>query len=143
MTSQITDSRETEKRGRKKIELDERDWKQVESMCAINCTGQEIAGVMGMHYDTLVARIKETYRLNFSDYYAIHNAKGAVSLRRKQYDSAMGGNIQMLIHLGKNYLGQADKQVVDNTSSDGSMSPPQPLTPDIAKAIKSKFEDEY
>ena len=38
--------------------------------------------------------------------------------------------------------GYSDKQEVDNTSSDGTMST-QPLTPDIAKAIKSKFEDEY
>lgn len=117
---------ETEKRGRKKIELDERDWKQVESMCAINCTGQEIAGVMGMHYDTLVARIKEVYQLNFSDYYAIHNSKGLVSLRRKQYDSAMNGNTQMLIHLGKYYLGQSERPVEDNDNNAA-----QPVTVNI------------
>lgn len=126
MTSQITDSGETEKRGRKKIELNERDWKKVESMCAINCTGQEIAGVMGMHYDTLVARIKEVYQLNFSDYYAIHNSKGLVSLRRKQYDSAMSGNTQMLIHLGKYYLGQSERPVEDNDNNAA-----QPVTVNI------------
>ena len=45
--------------------------------------------------------------------------------------------------MGKAKILGLDKQVIDHTSSDGSMSPPQPLTPDIAKAIKSKFEDEY
>jgi len=36
-----------------------------------------------------------------------------------------------------------DKQQVDNVSSDGSMSPPQPLTPDAAKAISKDLDDEY
>ena len=36
-----------------------------------------------------------------------------------------------------------NKQKVDNVSSDGSMSPPQPLTPDAAKAISKDLDDEY
>lgn len=32
---------------------------------------------------------------------------------------------------------------VDHTSSDGSMSPPQPLTPENAKVIDNELEDEY
>lgn len=36
-----------------------------------------------------------------------------------------------------------DKQQVDNVSSDGSMSPPQPLTPESAKAISKDLDDEY
>lgn len=39
--------------------------------------------------------------------------------------------------------GYSEKQVVDNTSSDGSMSPPQPLTPESAKAISKDLDDEY
>ena len=39
--------------------------------------------------------------------------------------------------------GYSDKQEIDNTSSDGSMSPPQPLTPDAAKAISKDLDDEY
>lgn len=39
--------------------------------------------------------------------------------------------------------GYSEKQVVDNTSSDGSMSPPQPLTPENAKAISKDLDDEY
>ncbi len=134
---------ETEKLGRKKIEFDDKDWRMIEQMCALYCTGNEIAGVMGVHYDTLAARIKETYGSNFSDYFDRHSAKGGLSLRRKQRDVAMDGNVQMLIHLGKNYLGQTDKQHIDNTSSDGSMSPPQPLTPENAKVIDNELEDEY
>ena len=35
------------------------------------------------------------------------------------------------------------KDVIDHTSSDGSMSPPQPLTPESAKAISKDLDDEY
>ena len=45
-----------------------------------------------------------------------------MSLRRKQYSTAMEGNATMLVWLGKNWLSQSDK--LDTTSSDGSMSPP-------------------
>lgn len=43
--------------------------------------------------------------------------------------------------LGKHLGMFTDK--VDHTSSDGSMSPPQPLSPEAAKAIDEELEDEY
>jgi hypothetical protein len=45
-----------------------------------------------------------------------------MSLRRKQYSTAMEGNATMLVWLGKNWLSQTDK--MDTTSSDGSLTPP-------------------
>lgn len=45
--------------------------------------------------------------------------------------------------MGKAKILGLDKQVIDHTSSDGSMSPPQPLTPEAAKAIDNELEDEY
>lgn len=122
-TDEVLDDAKSKKIGRPRIEFDAKDWKMVEQMCALHCTGQEIAGFMGVSYETLVTRIKEEYNLSFPEYFRLHVAKGLVSLRRKQRDVAMDGNVQMLIHLGKNYLGQTDKQQVDNTSSDGSMKP--------------------
>ena len=35
-------------------------------------------------------------------------------LKRKQYEGAMGGNVTMLIWMGKNYLGQSDKYRVNH-----------------------------
>lgn len=133
--------KETEKLGRKKIEFDDKDWRMIEQMCALYCTGNEIAGVMGVHYDTLAARIKEVYDSNFSDYFNKHSAKGGLSLRRKQRDVAMDGNVQMLIHLGKNYLGQTDKQQVDNKSSDGSMTPTINNFNGDAQAASQAYQD--
>ena len=35
------------------------------------------------------------------------------------------------------------KDTVNHVSEDGSMSPPQPLTPESAKAISKDLDDEY
>lgn len=45
--------------------------------------------------------------------------------------------------MGKAKILGLDKQVIDHTSSDGSMSPPQPLTPESAKAISKDLDNEY
>lgn len=85
------------------------NWQTVDSLCEIHCTGEEIAHVLGMHYDTLDARCRETYGLGFSDYYKRASSGGKKSLRRMQYDMAMKGNVPMLIWLGKNWLNQRDQ----------------------------------
>mgnify|MGYP003649989596 FL=1 len=92
------------------------DWKVVESMCGIYCTGEEIAGVLGCSYDTLERAIKREYSLTFAEFFEQKAAKGKVSLRRKQFDSALSGDRTMLIWLGKQWLGQQDKQATENKS---------------------------
>jgi|TARA_R110000787_G_scaffold108943_1_gene217374 hypothetical protein len=98
------------------------DWEKVDNMCAIQCTGEEIAGVLDIDYDTLSSACKREKNLLFSDYIGQKKSGGKMSLRRKQYSTAMAGNATMLVWLGKNWLGQTDK--LDTTSSDGSMTPP-------------------
>ena len=101
---------ETKKKtGRPQFEI---DWPKVDGMCAIHCTGEEIAGVLGCDYDTLVAAIKREHGLTFSEYFAQKSANGKVSLRRRQYSAAMEGDRTMQIWLGKQWLGQAEKQDV-------------------------------
>ena len=109
---------------RPKIEI---DFDMVKKLCAIQCTGQEIADVLDVSYDTVERRVKEVYQISFADYIKKHSANGKMSLRRKQHEVAMNGNTTMLVWLGKQYLGQTDKQIVDNTSSDGSMTPHAPV----------------
>jgi len=92
------------------------NWNTVDSMCAIQCTGEEIAGVLGCDYDTLATACKREKGLTFSEYFDQKRATGNVSLRRKQYSTAMEGNPTMLIWLGKNWLGQADKTETAITS---------------------------
>lgn len=104
---------------RPRKELDAKQWESVESMCNIHCTGEEIAGVLGVSYDTLEKRVRETYEQSFTDYYKIHSSGGKRSLRRLQWQAAEKGNIGMLIWLGKQWLGQVDKQEV-KTSDESS-----------------------
>ena len=93
------------------------DWQVVESMCGIYCTGEEIAGVLGCSYDTLERAIKREKSQTFAEFFQQKAAAGKVSLRRKQYDVAVNnGDKTMLIWLGKQWLGQQDKQATENKS---------------------------
>lgn len=85
------------------------DWEQVDRMCEIHCTGEEQASILGVDYDTLNAACKREHNKSFSEYFRQKASSGKMSLRRKQYTSAMDGNTTMLVWLGKNWLGQTDQ----------------------------------
>jgi methylphosphotriester-DNA--protein-cysteine methyltransferase len=94
--------------GRPCIEI---DWKQVDTMCGIQCTGEEIAAVLGIDYDTLVNACKREKGVSFSEYFEQKRDAGKASLRRRMYTAAVtDGNPTMMIWLSKQYLGHKDKQ---------------------------------
>ncbi len=97
------------KTGRPRIEITEEQWRMIEAACKIQCTGEEIAGMLGIDYDTLATRVEDKYSLSFSEYIKRHAAGGKASLRRMQWKSAEAGNATMLVWLGKQNLGQTDK----------------------------------
>lgn len=109
------------KTGRPKIEFTDKEWNSLDYMAIIHCTGEEMAGVLGVDYDTLNSRIKEKYNESFSDWYKKASSKGNMSLRRCQWKSAEGGNATMQIFLGKQWLGQTDK--VESTTSFEDLTP--------------------
>lgn len=90
--------------GRKPIDINP---EQVTRLAAIGCTNEEIASVVGCSHDTLVRRFKEVL--------AEGRLQGKASLRRKQFELALAGNTTMLIWLGKQVLGQSDKQEITQT----------------------------
>lgn len=92
------------KGGRPKTEI---DFNIVKSLCGLQCTGEEIASVLNINYDTLNARIKEEYNETFSDYFKKASAGGKASLRRVQFELAKKSPA-MCIWLGKQYLGQKE-----------------------------------
>lgn len=92
---------------RPKIEI---DWETVRKLCAMQCTGEEIASFLNINYDTLQRAVKREHKMSFADYFKKHSANGKISLRRKQYEVATSGSVPMLIWLGKQYLDQKDKQ---------------------------------
>jgi len=90
----------TKKRaGRPKTKL---DYELIEKLAHIQCTQEEIASVIGVHRSTLL-RDEEFCRI-----YKKGMQSGKMSLRRLQWKSAEKENVQMLIYLGKQYLGQKE-----------------------------------
>lgn len=85
------------------------DWKRVDTMCAAQCTGEEIAETIGCSRDTLLEACKREHNQTFEDYFAQRRQRGFASLRAKQFELAMRGDKTMLVWLGKQYLGQTDK----------------------------------
>ena len=99
------------KGGRPRKEI---DFNLFESLCSIFCTQEEIASVFKIDVDTLSKRLKENYGEGFSECFKRFSATGKVSLRRSQFKYAVAGNATLLIWLGKQYLGQSDKQETEN-----------------------------
>ena len=92
--------------GRPRVDI---DWDSVDRMLYHQTTAAEIAGMLGIHANTLTEACKREHDMTFRDYMAQRSAPGKVSLRRKQFRVAMSGNVPMLKHLGNQYLGQSDK----------------------------------
>lgn len=95
------------KTGRPKKVIDQ---KQFETLCGIQCTENEICAVLGVTDKTLNTWCRRTYKMTFSDIFAQKRDYGKASLRRMQYKLAESGNATMLIWLGRQWLGQAEKQ---------------------------------
>ena len=87
--------------------IKEVDWDEVDKLMALQCTGEEIAGFIGMCYDTLTRAVKREHGMTYADYLSLKSQKGKVSLRKRQYDASKS-SVPMMIHLGKQWLGQAD-----------------------------------
>ena len=85
------------------------DWKRVDEYLQAQCKGTAIARMLGIHPETLYDACKRDHLTDFSVYSTQKKELGQELLRRTQYDKALAGNVTMLIWLGKQYLGQADK----------------------------------
>jgi len=104
--NKIKEQVEINKGGRPRIEL---DLNTIDKLCAIQCTGEEIASVLSIDYDTLNRRLKQETGFSFTEYFIKKSGSGKASLRRRQFELAANGNPTMLVWLGKQYLGQSDK----------------------------------
>lgn len=80
-----------------------------EKLCAIQCTQTEIAEFFDISVDTLDRHLKRIYKENFAEIFKKKSSKGKISLRRKMFETAMNGNVTMMIWLSKQFLGYTDK----------------------------------
>ena len=83
----------------KKYDIDKT---QVEKLASYGCTNREIASFFGCSEDL----IKKSY----SSFLTKGRDKGKIRLRQMQWRSAENGSVPMQIWLGKQVLGQTDKQ---------------------------------
>lgn len=88
------------RKGRPKKPL---DYEAIQRLAEICCTQEEIAYISGVSVDTL-QRDEE-----FNRVYQKGLSTAKTSLRRKQWEMALAGNVTMLVWLGKQYLGQSEK----------------------------------
>lgn len=80
------------------------DTEMLKRLASILCTMEEMATIVGCSVDTLENR--------FSDVIKEGRASGKMSLRRWQWEACKKGNSALLIWMGKQHLGQRDKQEV-------------------------------
>lgn len=86
------------------------NWDIVDKYLQAQCNGTGIAGLLGIHPETLYKACEDTHKIGFSKYSQQKKSEGKELLRAKQFNTAMNGNTSMLIWLGKQYLDQSDKK---------------------------------
>ena len=91
------------------------DWDLADKSAALMCSGEEIAHLCGVSYDTLIRQIKAMGYDGFADWFGERATPTLKSLRRKQIEVALNGNIVMLIWLGKQLLNQREKHDIETT----------------------------
>jgi hypothetical protein len=96
-------------KGPRKGPISEKEINIFEELCKIQCTLNELASAFSCTRDTIIKRIEEHYKEDFSTIFKQKKEGGQVSLRRSQWNKAVTDkNTTMLIFLGKQYLGQSD-----------------------------------
>jgi hypothetical protein len=88
--------------GRKAAQI---DLLQLEQLCSMECSDQEIAGFFSVSVRTIQNRRAQR---KFGDVMRRGDAKGRMSIRRAQVRQVEAGNVPMIIWMSKNRLGQKD-----------------------------------
>jgi hypothetical protein len=118
------------KAGRKPVQI---DLTELEKLCSLHCTDQELADWFGVSTRTIETRRK---RPEFAQAMQRGRSKGRISVRRAQMKLLENGNGTMGVWLGKQLLGQRDTITNEHVGVGGG---PIQLTikPDL-----SRFSDE-
>jgi hypothetical protein len=93
------------------------DLAELEKLCGMQCTDEEIAAFFGVSTRTIERRRKTP---KFSDIMDRSKAKGRVSVRRSLFRLASGGHIAAAIFLAKNLLGYKDIVANEHSGPNGT-----------------------
>lgn len=100
------------------------DEELLRKLARIHCTTSEIASVLGCQRDLVERRYTAIIKEEMD--------KGCMSLKRKQFEVALGGNVTMLIWLGKIFLKQREEATTSVTINNN----PNPKTDTDINQIK-------
>lgn len=109
------------------------DLLELEKLCSLHCTDQELADWFGVSTRTIETRKK---RREFAEAMQRGRSKGRISVRRAQLKMLENGNGTMGVWLGKQMLGQRDTITTEHVGAGGG--PIQVL----AKPDLSRLSDE-
>lgn len=85
------------------------NWAEFDKLCNIHCTLVEISEWFDCSENTIERAVLREKKMSFGDYYKKKSGRGKISLRRRMFEIAQGGNVTMLIWLSKNLLGFRDR----------------------------------
>lgn len=112
----------------------------LDALLQMQGTAEECAGVLEMSTDTIDRRIREDHGITFAEYAAPKRAAGRMSLRRAQWVTAtQQKNAAMQIWLGKNWLGQTDKQEITGAGGAPLVPAAQTAAPDYSKLTSDEL----
>src|SRR5690242_16103592 len=92
------------------------DLNELEKLCGMQCTDEEVAAFFNVSTKTIERRRKVA---RFSEVMDRARAKGRVSVRRSLFKLAAAGNIAAAIFLAKNLLGYRDVVNTEHTGLSG------------------------
>ncbi len=99
--------------GRPKAKI---DLAELEKLCGMQCTDEEIAAFFGISSRTITRR-RDSQK--FRDIMDNARAKGRISVRRSLFKLAVAGNVAAAIFLSKNLLGYRDVVNTEHTGLSG------------------------
>ncbi|WP_395175061.1 hypothetical protein [Roseibium alexandrii] len=92
------------------LEANQKTLKQIKGLGQIQATTKECAAVLGVSEPTFIKFKKDNPEA--AEVFDLGKEQGKASLRRMQFSAAEKGNATMLIWLGKQLLGQSDRQEI-------------------------------
>lgn len=106
------------------------DWKKVDGYLRAGCTGTAIAGLLGIHHDTLYDACQRDHKTDFSAYSQQKKAEGVSLVRATLYQKALQEKDNTcLIFLAKTDGGMSETKNV-NQHNTGQLSVEVKITAD-------------
>ncbi len=93
------------------------NWQTVEMYIKSGCSQVKIAQSLFIDEDTLRARVKEKYGMEYSAFSASLRSEGDMLIEAKQMEKAMKGYWPALLWLGKVRLGQKEPELLNQLAA--------------------------